>query len=89
MKITYDLPRQKDPITLNVKRIIGIPPSEDGYLPMMWETTHINHPNDSWFDFKYMNCRNSWGLNKAAVFTKDEFHRLITIYETHTGQKFF
>lgn len=88
MRITYKFPREKDPEVIRVLHIVGLPCNDDGYLPMMWQTQRIKPPKEEWFDFKYMNGRNNWGLNKAAVFTRADFKRLLELFREHTGQQF-
>lgn len=81
-RITYEFPR-RDGVTLRVVHIVGL--QFDDYVPMMWETYPTESPNDRWFDFKYQIGRNPWGLNKAAVFSRQELHELLAIYRRLTG----
>ena len=91
MRITFEFPR-KDRVELQIKRIVGISLGEDVYLPMIWESFPFRRPDQSWFSFNYVTRvdgkMNSWGLNKAAVFNKDEFHKIVEVYERCTGRKF-
>lgn len=81
-RITYEFPRE-DKVTLRVVHIVGL--QSDDYVPMMWETYPTDSPSDRWFDFKYQRGRNPWGLNKAAVFSRQELHELFTRYRQKTG----
>lgn len=70
------------------KYIVGL--DIDGeYLPMMWETYAVASPDDKWFDFKYINGRNPWGLNKAAVFVRADLNRIFALYQEKTGNSVF
>ncbi len=78
LRITYEFPRtQKE--KLYVIHIVGLNVN-DHYLPMMWETYPVSDPEDRWFDFKYINGRNILGLNKPAVFSREELQHLFAIY---------
>jgi hypothetical protein len=86
MRIAYIFPR-KDQTHILVKHIVGLGPFEE-YISMMWETIPDRNKNETWIDFKYVSGRNIWGLNKPAVFSKDEIKEIIVKYEKKTGQKF-
>ncbi len=92
MRITFEFPRQQNPELLQIKQIVGIPPNGGDYLPMMWESSPFNHLDQSWFSFNYVRLvdgkMNSWGLNKAAVFDRDEFRHIVQIYKQSTGRTF-
>lgn len=81
-RITYESPRTAK-VTLRVVHIVGR--QSDDYVPMMWETYPTDSPADHWFDFKYQRGRNPWGLNKAAVFSRQELHELFVLYRRKTG----
>ncbi len=85
-RITYEFPR-KDKVTLRVIHIVGRQ-SED-YVPMMRETYPTDSPKERWFDFKYQRGRNPWGLNKAAVFSRQELQELFMLYRGKTGAQEF
>jgi hypothetical protein len=83
--LRYEFPRRKEPESLKVVHIVGITPPDGSYLPMVWETAPLRDPEQRWFDFKYMNGRSNWGLNKAAALDKSELRRLFALYEEVTG----
>lgn len=80
-RITYEFPR-KDKVTLRVVHIVGR--QFDDYVSMMWETYPTDSPADRCFDFKYQRVRNPWGLNKAAVFSRQDLHELFALYRAKT-----
>ncbi len=84
MRISYIFPRD-DKIELQVKHIVGISPSNDVYVPMMWETIPNGSLNETWFDFKYINNRSIWGLNKPAVFTNQDLKKIFNLYKNKIG----
>ena len=67
------------------KRLIAL--AEWPQPVMMWETIPDISENVTWFDFKYINGRKIWGLNKPAVFSKDDLREIIIKYEKKTGKK--
>ncbi|MDD3146668.1 MAG: hypothetical protein PHD82_05155 [Candidatus Riflebacteria bacterium] len=85
LRIAYIFPK-REPIHILVKHIIGLGPFDE-YLPMMWETIPDRNDNETWFDFKYINGRKIWGLNKPAVFSKTDLKEIVIKYEKKTGQK--
>jgi hypothetical protein len=85
-RITYNFPRE-DKVTLRVVHIVGL--ASNDYVPMMWETYPTHSTSDRWFDFKYQSGRNPWGLNKAAVFSREDLHKLFTLYREKTGAQDF
>ncbi len=87
LRITYDFPRKTDPVTPKVVQMVGLPPNADNYMAMLWETEPTEYPKERWLDFKYMNGKNPWGLNKAAVLSKQDLVRLIRVYETKTQSR--
>jgi len=88
MQIAYHFPREKRE-TILVRHIVGIGPDEDGYMPMMWESAFLSAPGSPLFDFKYVIKRGNWGLNKAAVFLKEDLRRLFDLYCKVTGEPHF
>lgn len=84
MRITYEFPNRRDPVTVQVLHIIGLPPSED-VLTMMWETFPIKYPEYRWFDFKYLNGRKVRGLTAPAVLLKTDLRALFDFYKEKTG----
>jgi hypothetical protein len=56
---------------------------------MMWETIPSSDRIQRWFDFKYINGRSVWGLNKAAVFTIADLKEILNKYEKLTGNPLF
>ena len=88
-RITYHFPRKVDQVTLSVLNIIGLIANNDGYMPMIWETQPLQYPDEKWIDFKYMNGRNSWGLNKPAVLDKENLRSLAELYKVHSGKTLF
>lgn len=83
MRISYDFPRQQKEV-LQVIRMVGIEWSPE-YLMMMWETAPTSDPDERWFDFKYLRERNSWGLNKAAVFPQASLKKIFALYREKAG----
>jgi hypothetical protein len=83
LRITYKFPR-KDEVVLKVIHIVGLDPN-NGYIPMIWETYPEGDENERWFDFKYINGRNIYGLNKPAVFSRDDLKQLFTLYREKTN----
>ncbi len=68
--------------------MVGLGPFDE-YVSMMWETIPDGNAEDTWIDFKYINGRNIWGLNKPAVFSKSEIHDLFELYKSRTGDNTF
>lgn len=87
MRITYIFPRA-DRTQIQVKHIIGLGPFGE-YLPMMWETIPDGNETETWIDFKYINGRSIWGLNKPAVFSKEDMRKLFQLYRTRVGDNSF
>lgn len=87
LRISYIFPRE-DKTHLLVKHIIGLGPFEK-YVPMMWETIPDRSEEETWIDFKYINGRNIWGLNKPAVFTKADMRSLFAKYREKVGDQNF
>jgi hypothetical protein len=87
LRITYIFPR-KDQTHVQVKHIIGLGPFDE-YVPMMWETIPDGNQKKTWIDFKYINGQNVWGLNKPAVFSKEDMRTLLKQYHECTGDKSF
>lgn len=87
LRITYIFPRT-DKTHLQVKHLIGLQPLGD-YLPMLWETIPNGNITGTWIDFKYVNGRNIWGLNKPAVFTREKIRNLFDLYREITGDSDF
>lgn len=88
LRIMYEFPR-KDKTTLIVVNIVGIESSEKRYLRMMWETMPLGEPKTRWFDFKYVNGRNIWGLMSSPIFTQQELKKILSIYKKITKQNKF
>lgn len=86
LKMTYEFPRARKE-TLTVRRIVGLDPNEDGYMPMLWETIPETEPDKRWLDFKYQTKRNATGLNRPPVFSKASFARLISRYQEISGEE--
>ncbi|MCH7950972.1 MAG: hypothetical protein IH875_10945 [Candidatus Dadabacteria bacterium] len=87
LRISYHFP-SKDNLKLRVVHIVGLE-LENEYLPMMWETYFTHNPSENVFDFKYLNGRNIWGLNKPAVLSKGELSQIFALYSKRTGNKSF
>lgn len=87
VRITYVFPRA-DKTHIQVKHMIGLGPF-DLYIPMMWETIPDGNDEETWIDFKYINGRNIWGLNKPAVFSKESMRKLFQLYRERTNEKNF
>ncbi len=88
LRITYEFPRANK-VSLRVIHIVGLASKDDPYLPMMWET-HVEHyGGEKCFDFKYVNNRKPFGLNRPAVFTRSELIQLFKLYCEKTGTKQF
>jgi hypothetical protein len=88
LRITYIFPRAEK-THLQVKHIVGLGPFDDVYVPMMWETIPDGNNDETWIDFKYINGRNIWGLNKPAVFSKEDMRNLFQLYRERTGDHNF
>ncbi|HOX41278.1 MAG TPA: hypothetical protein PK263_03725 [bacterium] len=88
LRIAYVFPR-KDALHILVKHIIGLGPYFDEYIPMLWETFPDRNFQETMIDFKYINGRNIWGLNKPAVFSKNEMKEVLKKYKEKTGNDFF
>lgn len=84
LKITYQFPKKKEKVVFRVIHIVGINPFED-YIPMMWETYQVGYEKDSIFDFKYVVGRSIYGLNKPAVFSRDDLKKLFALFCEKTG----
>lgn len=86
LRITYEFPR-KDRVELTLIHAVGLGPFDDIYVPMMWETAPDSSTDDEhWIDFKYINGRSVFGLNKAAVFTRADIHALFAKFGEVSGQ---
>lgn len=89
LRITYEFPR-KERVELTLIHAVGLGPIDDIYVPMMWETApDLSEDNEHWIDFKYINGRNVFGLNKAAVFTRANIKELFEMYRVVTNQPNF
>lgn len=84
MRITYEFPRC-DKEVVRVVHIVGLIINGE-YLPMMWESYPVASPDQRWFHFNYVNGRNRWGLNRAAVFSGEDLQKLFALYREKTGQ---
>ena len=82
LRITYEFPRE-DKVVLRVDHIVGL--QYEDYVPMMWETHPKESPSEANFDFKYIRGRNPWGLNRAAVLSRQDLHDLFELYRQKTG----
>lgn len=87
LRIAYFFPRE-DQAHLLVKHIVGLGPFGE-YVPMMWETIPDRSAKDTWIDFKYINGRNIWGLNKPAVFSKADMNAVFAKYRNKVGDETF
>ena len=87
LRVTYVFPRA-DETHIQVKHIVGIGPSDE-YVAMMWETIPDGSKEETWFDFKYINGRNILGLNRPAVFSKENIRKLFQLYRDRTGDRSF
>jgi len=86
IRITYEFPRKEKEV-FRVIHIVGIGPLFDEYIPMMWETYQVGNGKGevTLFDFKYIGKRSVWGLNKPAVFSRDDLKRLFALFCEKTG----
>lgn len=84
LRIAYEFPREERE-SIRVIHVVGLGSQEDEYIPMMWETSPFPHEGENWFDFKYINGRNVWGLNKPAVLTRHELATLFHLYGDRTS----
>ncbi|MDF0643288.1 MAG: hypothetical protein P0111_04615 [Nitrospira sp.] len=82
LRVTYEFPRE-DKLILRVIHIVWL--QYDDYVPIMWETHLKDSPTERCFDFKYQRGRNPWGLNKAAVLSRQDLHTLFERYRQKTG----
>ncbi len=84
LRIAYEFPRcEKE--SIRVFHIVGIVDACEEYIPMMWETLPAPYDGEHWYDFKYINGLNIWGLNKPAVFTRGRLVQLFNLYCQKTG----
>ena len=88
MQIAYHFPREKRE-TIVVTHIVGVGPNAEGYMPMMWEGAFVSDPESRLFDFKYVIQRQNWGLNRPAVFLKEDLRCLFNLYCKITGEPHF
>lgn len=88
MRITYEFPA-KNTETVMVMRIVGLPPGENDYLPMMWETFFLSDRENFLFDFKFQKKRQGWGLKKPAVFNQEDLSKLFALYCEKAGVESF
>lgn len=89
LRIAYEFPR-KNRVELVLIHAVGLDPVDGVYIPMMWETAPDSSTDEEhWIDFKYINGRSIFGLNKAAVFTRADIHVLFAKYKEVTGQRDF
>jgi len=86
LRIAYEFPREKRE-HFRVYHIVGIVDGE--FIPMMFETKGRPKYKDSLFDFKYIVGRSPFGLNKAAVFSKEDLKELFKLYCKKTGMQSF
>lgn len=84
LRITYQFPKKNEKVLIRVKHIVGME-ADENYIPMMWETYQVGYENNSLFDFKYIVGRNIYGLNKPAVFSREDLKKLFALYCEKTG----
>jgi hypothetical protein len=85
LRITFEFPRV-DREVVRVLHVVGLPQQQETpYLPMIWETCPVSDPEARWFHFNYMNQRNPWGLNKAAVFESHDLQAIFDFFTQKTG----
>jgi hypothetical protein len=85
LRITYEFPRTEKEVVF-VNHIVGL--DLNTWLPMMWETVFSDKPGNRLYDFKYLGRKNTWGLNKPAVFTENGLRKLFQLYRVKTGRRF-
>lgn len=85
LRITYEFPREDKEVVM-VNHIVGL--NQGTWLPMMWETVLTSEPKKRLYDFKYVGRRNTWGLNKPAVFTEGGLRDIFRVYREKTGRAF-
>jgi hypothetical protein len=83
LRIVYEFPRANKE-TIRVIHIVGLGNIGDSYIPMMWETIPAPYYGNTWFDFKYINNRSIYGLNKPAVFEREDLKKLFQLYREKT-----
>ncbi len=88
IRITYDFPRAERE-RVRLAHIVGLRRPDDPFVQMMWEGGPDNYPQERWFDFKYMNGRSNWGLNKPAIIRQDQLRELFDLYRQKTGKPEF
>jgi hypothetical protein len=86
MQVAHHFPREKRE-TVTVNHIVGLVPSDKGYMPMMWEGAFLSDPESPLFDFKYVIERQNWGLNKPAVFSREDLRHLFDLYCNRISRK--
>ena len=88
LQIAYEFPRTEKE-SIRIIRIVGLGSYESKYVPMMWETSPAPYNGVIWFDFKYINGRSVFGLNKPAVFQRNDLLALFRLYCEKTGEQHF
>jgi hypothetical protein len=86
--MAYNFPRTIEPLILRLVHLVGVR-VDDTYLPMMWEAYPTNSPDDRWFDFKYINGYAIFGLNRPAVFSREDLRQLFVLYRAKTATQSF
>jgi hypothetical protein len=88
MRITYKYScKSNTNDKYRVITIVGLN-SNTTYIPMMWETCSVIDEY-TYYDFKYIIGRSVYGLNKPAIFTRQQLNEIIKLYGVITGQKAF
>ncbi len=88
LRIAYKFPRKIEPPILRLVHLVGVKVDDD-YLPMMWEAYPTYSPDYRWFDFKYINGYAIFGLNKPAVFSRENLRQLFALYRAKTATRSF
>ena len=87
MRIAYEFPRRENE-RLFVMVIVGLTPEKgDTFVPMLWESARGRRLNKRWFDFKYIQGRSNFGLNRPPVFSAGSLREVLRLYRRKTGKR--
>lgn len=83
LRITYHFPSKNNQV-VRALHMVGLDQGVP-YIPMMWESFSTSSPTKHWFHFNYMKGKNPFGLNRAAVFAREDLSALFQLYRDKTG----
>lgn len=88
LRIAYEFPKRERQL-FRVYHVVGIDWNNGAYVPMMWVTKESPYSGEMIYDFKYICGRQTFGLNKSAVFSQNDLKRIFDLYCEKTGVKSF